>query len=37
MRNTAKQDKVRRDIIEVPNKAESVCVDTKKGENTVSL
>jgi molecular chaperone DnaK len=32
----AEQDKSRRDIIEESNKAESVCADTEKGENTVS-
>ncbi len=31
----AEQDKARRDIIEESNKAESVCVDTEKGENIV--
>jgi molecular chaperone DnaK len=33
----AEQDKARRDIIEESNKAESVCADTEKGENTVSI
>ena len=31
----AEEDKARRDIIEESNKAESVCADTEKGENTV--
>ena len=33
----AEEDKARRDIIEESNKAESVCADTEKGENTVSI
>ena len=33
----AEQDKARRDIIEESNKAESVCADTEKGENTVCI
>ena len=33
----AEQDKARRDIIEESNKAESVCADTEKGENTVPI
>jgi molecular chaperone DnaK len=33
----AEEDKARRDIIEESNKAESVCADTEKGENTVSM
>jgi molecular chaperone DnaK len=33
----AEQDKARRDIIEELNKAESVCANTEKGENTVSI
>ena len=33
----AEQDKARRDIIEESNKAESVCADTEKGENSVFL
>lgn len=32
----AEQDKARRDIIEESNKAESVCADTEKGEDTVA-
>jgi molecular chaperone DnaK len=31
------QDKARRDIIEESNKAESVCADTEKGENSVFI
>ena len=31
------QDKARRDIIEESNKAESVCTDTEKGENSVFI
>ena len=33
----AEQDKSRRDIIEESNKAESVCVDTEKGEIAASM
>ena len=33
----AEQDKARRDIIEESNKAESVCVDTEKGENSAYI
>jgi molecular chaperone DnaK len=33
----AEQDKARRDIIEESNKAESVCADTEKGENSVFI
>jgi molecular chaperone DnaK len=33
----AEQDKARRDIIEELNKAKSVCANTEKGENTVSI
>ena len=33
----AEQDKARRDIIEESNKAESVCVDTEKGENSAYM
>jgi molecular chaperone DnaK len=33
----AEQDKARRDIIEESNKAESVCVDTEKGENSTYI
>jgi molecular chaperone DnaK len=33
----AEQDKARRDIIEESNKAESVCVDTEKGENIMLM
>ena len=32
-----KQDKVHHDIIEESNKAESVCADTEKGENSVFI
>ena len=31
------QDKARRNIIEESNKAESVCADTEKGENSVFI
>ena len=31
------QDKARRDIIEESNKAELVCADTEKGENSVFI
>ena len=33
----AEQDKARRNIIEESNKAESVCADTEKGENSVFI
>jgi molecular chaperone DnaK len=33
----AEQDKAHRDIIEELNKAKSVCTNTEKGENTVSI
>jgi len=33
----AEEDKARRDIIEESNKAESVCADTEKGENSVYI